>query len=121
MLAAITIALAFAPLPHLAPSTPARAVAPVMSEAQTRRGALLGLAALTIPGAANAVSAVPIWKASKKGLGYKKGQPEGAKKCNVAKPCNTGAGLKWDAAALGVKKAEKRKFFKTETYANSQY
>ena len=43
----------------------------------------------------------------------------GADKCTVSKACATGAGLKWDAAALGVKAAEKRKFFKTPTYANS--
>ena len=123
MLAGIVgLALAFAPMPQLAPTTPARAATPVMSEMSTRRAALLGLAAFAVPGVANA-GAVPVWVASKKGLGYKKGPPpgSGAVKCNVAKACNTGAGLKWDAKALGVGKAATRKFFKTTTYANSPF
>ena len=115
---------------HPAVTAPARASAPVMSaeEPVSRRAALLGLGALiAAPMNANAVpkGAVPIWKVDKKGLGYKKGPPDGAKKCTVAKPCAAGAGLKWDPKALGVAKGEggtsTRTFLKTKTYANSPY
>lgn len=99
---------AFAPQ-HLAvvqqPQPAVRVSGPVvMSEPQTRRAALLGLASAAIPAAA---SASAIWQVGP----YKHdlGAPTGAKKCNVEKPCATGAGIKWDPAALGVKKAETRK------------
>ena len=66
-------------------------------------------------------------------LGPPKGS--GADKCQVSKPCTTGAGIKWDPVALGVAKGtydpgkggnanganSARKFFKTTTYANSPY
>ena len=49
-------------------------------------------------------------------------------KCNVNKPCTTGAGIKWDPDALGVKKGATKpdgtnptRFIKTPTYANSPY
>ena len=40
-------------------------------------------------------------------------RPPGANKCNMEKPCKDGAGIKWDAKALGVQKAETRKFMKS--------
>ena len=62
-------------------------------------------------------------------LGPPKGS--GADKCKVSKPCTTGAGIKWDAKALGVnggtydagKKGEisNRLFLKTPTYSDSKY
>ena len=127
---AAAAALAFSPLAPLA-STPARASAPVMSEMTTRRAALLGIGAAVVgaaPLSANAVSATPIWKTSKKGIGANKGPPKGsgADKCSVVKPCTSGAGLKWDPAALGVKKgapmpdgSNPRQFLKSKTYLNS--
>ena len=36
-----------------------------------------------------------------------------ANKCNMEKPCKDGAGIKWDPKALGVQKAETRKFDST--------
>ena len=126
---AATTAAAFTPAAMPMPSTaPARAsVAPVMSEMTSRRAALLGLAAAAVPLAANA-DAVAVWKVDKKAIGANKGPPagSGADKCNVAKPCTTGAGLKWDPKALGVAGgatkpdgSNPRKFFKTPTYANA--
>jgi len=101
-------AAAFAPNLAPAPST-SRAAAPVMTEMSSRRAALLGLGAAVAatPLAAYAApTATPIWKTSKKAIGAKNGPPKGsgADKCSVVKPCTTGAGLKWDPAALGVKK-----------------
>ena len=62
-------------------------------------------------------------KAAKPWIGPPKGS--GADKCSVSKPCTSGAGLKWDPVALGVKKGEggtsTRTFLKTKTYANSPY
>ena len=142
MLALATVAAAFT-APQLLPTTTSvRAPAsPVMSEMSTRRAALLGLGAAVVsaPLAANAVEAVPIWKTSKKALGAKIGPPagSGADKCKVDKACVTGAGIKWDPVALGVKggaydlnsmksgdnkdlgSKSVRKFFKTPTYANA--
>ena len=54
--------------------------------------------------------ATAVWQLNPKGLAAGDSRPEGARKCNMEKPCATGAGIKWDAAALGVKKAETRKF-----------
>merc|ERR1719379_3177603 len=121
--------LGFAPMTQVV-STPVRASAPAMSEMTTRRAALLGLGAAVAgaPFAANAASAVPIWKTSKTAIGAKKGPPKGsgADKCKVDKACTTGAGLKWDPKALGVAKGATtpdgktpRQFLKTPTYANS--
>ena len=131
---AATTAAAFTPAAMPMPSTaPARAsVAPVMTEMSSRRAALLGLAAATVPLAANAAApkAVAFWKTEKKGtLGANRGPPKGsgADKCKVAKACTTGAGIKWDPKALGVAGgatnpdgSNPRKFFKTPTYANVQ-
>ena len=127
---AFASAAAFSPAVNMAVSAPpARASAPVMSaEPTSRRAALLGLAAAVTPFAASAADVTPIWKTSKTSLGSKSGPPKGsgADKCTVAKPCTTGAGLKWDPAALGVSKGAMkpggdtpRKFFKTPTYASS--
>ena len=79
-----------------------RVTAPAM-EMNSRRAALFGLAALSVPKAAEASA---IWVVNKDGLGAPK---PSTVKCNVEKPCTAGAGLKWDPAALGVKAAEKRK------------
>ena len=74
---------------------------------------------------AASAGAVPIWQASKTGLGYKKGPPvgSGADKCTVVKACTTGAGIKWDPVALGVKKGAMdmggktpRQFLSKKTY-----
>lgn len=138
MLAALYIAFAaFAPVQQAVHSLEAqRSAAPAMSETMsTRRAAIFKLAAIAVPviaapTAANAVSAVPIWKTSKKSLGSKSGPPKGsgADKCKVSKPCTTGAGIKWDPDALGVKKgatlpggANPTSFLKTKTYENSPY
>jgi len=107
---AVVFALSAAFSPSLAPAAaPTRAAAPTMSET-SRRAALLGLGAAVVastPLAANAApAAVPIWAVSKTSIGEKRGPPKGsgADKCSVSKACTTGAGLKWDPAALGVKK-----------------
>ena len=128
---AAAAALAFSPATPLVSSSPARASTPVMSELTTRRAALLGFGAAIVgaaPPAAFAAKAVPIWKTSKKAIGANNGPPKGsgADKCKVEKPCTTGAGLKWDPAALGVKKgatlpdgSNPRQFLKSKTYLNS--
>ena len=130
MIACISVAaaVAFAPAQMGAvTSAPVRVSSPIMQAEPTgRRAALLAAAAAAVPLAASA-GAVPIWQVSKTSLGAKSGPPKGsgADKCTVSKPCTTGAGLKWDPAALGVSKGAMkpggdtpRKFFKTPTYAN---
>ena len=117
--------------------TAMRTTAPVMVDNGRREALLFGLsaaAAASFPLAASAGpredgiaqlrkraaaakaagprQATPLWNGPPKG--------SGADKCTVSKACTSGAGLKWDPAALGVKQAETRKFFKTPTYANSQ-
>ena len=115
--------------------TAQRAAAPVMVENGRREALLFGLSAAAAASFPLAASAGPredgIAKLRAQAAAAPKGPPppgklwngppkgSGADKCTVSKACATGAGLKWDAAALGVKAAEKRKFFKTPTYANS--
>jgi len=102
-------AFAFAPQVHLAPTPQVQVrAAPVeMAETSSRRAALLGLAAVAVPAAANA--ATPFWQVNKKGISRPQKSTEG---CDALKACAKGAGLKWDAAALGVKAADTRKFMK---------
>jgi len=98
----------FVQAPAVRASTPV-----VMAEGQSRRAALLGLATLAVPAAASASKipgATAIWEVGS--IKTDLGPPDAAKKCNMEKPCVDGAGLKWDAKALGVKAAETRKFTK---------
>ena len=96
------------------------AAPPVMSEMTSRRAALLGLAAFAAPGAANAAAktptATPFWKVNKNGILARSTKEAAATnkkiKCEVSKPCATGAGLAWDPKALGVAAADKRSFAK---------
>ena len=66
----------------------------------------------------------PVWAIRDKKANYL-GPQGSAKKCNVEKPCTNGAGLKWDAKALGVDKAAKRDFqkagFSTKSDAMTQF
>ena len=128
-------ALSFSANGLLLQPTAQRAAAPVMVENGRREALLFGLSAAAAASFPLAASAGPredgIAKLRAQAAAAPKGPPppgklwngppkgSGADKCTVSKACATGAGLKWDAAALGVKAAEKRKFFKTPTYANS--
>ena len=128
-------ALSFSANGLLLQPTAQRAAAPVMLENGRREALLFGLSAAAAASFPLAASAGPredgIAKLRAQAAAAPKGPPppgklwngppkgSGADKCTVSKACATGAGLKWDAAALGVKAAEKRKFFKTPTYANS--
>ena len=88
----------------LFPPLSQRAAPVEMAETSSRRAALLGLAAVAVPAAANA--ATPFWQVNKKGISRPQKSTEG---CDALKACAKGAGLKWAAAALGVKAADTRK------------
>ena len=105
-LALASSTLAFAPQLYVAAPAPTvqfrAAPAPVMTE--SRRAALLGLAAVAVPAVANA--ATPVWGVSKDSIvarSTKKAADTNKKiKCQVDKPCAVGAGFGWDPKALGV-------------------
>ena len=136
MLHLAVAALAFSPGLMLQPAAQ-RAAAPVMLENGRREALFFGLSAAAAASFPLAASAGPredgIAQLRKRAAAAKAAGPRepvglwngppkgsGADKCTVSKACTSGAGLKWDAEALGVKAAEKRKFFKTPTYANSE-
>merc|ERR1719326_133631 len=120
MLALSSLSTAFGsqPLPVVNARAAVRVSGPPVMAAEgqsSRRAALLGLATLAVPAVANAApGATPIWKVGS--IKTDLGPQASAKKCIAKwekdKPCSDGAGIKWDAKALGVKKAETRKFNK---------
>ena len=115
MLAALGVAAALSFSPALVPgtATPVRTTTPVaMSAPNTRRDALLGLAAASFAGLPAVASAakVPSIFDERKDAQYN-GPQGAAKKCTgkgVSKPCADGAGIKWDAKLYGLKAAETR-------------
>ncbi len=112
-------AAAFTPTSVL-PASRSRVSAPV--QMLERREAIFSLAAMAsgVPLAASAdARSDGIALLRKQAADAKAGikpKPPPKNTCTVSKPCKDGAGLKWDPVALGVKKAESRKFFKKPTY-----